>query len=91
MVEFSVKLDEMQSKSLQEYVYRITREALETAKNDAGVGKEFLNQAEMAKWIGISPNSLKEYVKLGLPVCIIGARKFYSKTEVTKFILARQR
>ncbi|QCI86637.1 helix-turn-helix domain-containing protein [Vagococcus zengguangii] len=44
----------------------------------------------MANWLGISVNTLKTYVQKGLPIIIIGGRNFYSKKEVSKFLLRQQ-
>ncbi|WP_249338866.1 helix-turn-helix domain-containing protein [Vagococcus zengguangii] len=83
-------LDEKQSQDLQQYIYELTNEAVKKAVKDAGSDKEFLSQKEMALWLGISVNTLKTYVQKGLPIIVIGGRNFYSKKEVSKFLLRQQ-
>lgn len=91
MSGFQVLLDEKQSKELQKYIYELTNEAIKRAIHDAGADKDFLNQREMGDWLGVSVNTLKNYVKVGLPIIIMGGRNFYSKNEVSKFMLLRQK
>lgn len=91
MSGFQVLLDEKQSKELQKYIYELTNEAINRAIHDAGADKDFLNQREMGDWLGVSVNTLKNYVKEGLPIIIMGGRNFYSKNEVSKFMLLRQK
>ena len=88
---FQVMLDEQQSNELKKYIFEITREAVEKATKDIGANKDFLNQREMADWIGVSVNTLKAYVREGLPIIILGGRNFYSKCEVSKFLLGKQK
>lgn len=88
---FQVLLDEEQSKNLQKFIYELTNEAVQRAIHDAGADKDFLNQKEMGLWLGVSTNTLKNYTREGLPIIVIGDRNFYSKKEVSKFLLARQK
>ena len=90
MSGFQVMLSENQTKELQKYIFELTNEAVRKAVHDVGADKDFLNQKEMSEWIGVSTNTLKSYVRGGLPIIIIGGRNFYSKKEVSKFMLQRQ-
>lgn len=90
MQGFQVMLDKEQSLKLQEYIYELTSAAVTKAVTDAGSNKEFLSQKEICDWIGVSTNTLKSYVRMGLPVIVMGGRNLYSKKEVSKFLLERQ-
>ncbi|EGO7562337.1 hypothetical protein IGK80_001908 [Enterococcus sp. DIV0609] len=90
MEGFQVLLNEKQTKELQKFVYDLTNEAIKKAIHDVSSDKDFLNQREMSDWLGVSINTLKNYVKEGLPIIVIGGRNFYSKSEVSKFMLQRQ-
>lgn len=91
MEGFQVLLNEKQTKDLQKFVYDLTSEAIKRAVHDVGADKDFLNQKEMSNWLGVSINTLKNYVREGLPIIVIGGRNFYSKNEVSKFMLQRQK
>ncbi|WP_271522810.1 DNA-binding protein [Enterococcus mundtii] len=90
MEGFQVLLNKKQTQELQKFVYDLTNEAIKKAIHDVSSDKDFLNQREMSDWLGVSINTLKNYVKEGLPIIVIGGRNFYSKSEVSKFMLQRQ-
>lgn len=90
MEGFQVLLNKKQTQELQKFVYDLTNEAIKKAIHDVSSDKDFLNQREMSDWLGVSINTLKNYVKEGLPIIVIGGRNFYSKSEISKFMLQRQ-
>lgn len=90
MSGFQVMLNEAQTKELQNYIFNVTNEAVQQAIHNAGTDKDFLNQKEMSAWIGVSVNTLKTYVREGMPIIVMGGRNFYSKKEVSKFMLKKQ-
>ncbi|MFY8329457.1 DNA-binding protein [Vagococcus carniphilus] len=91
MSGFQVMLSESQTKELQRYIFELTNEAVHQAIHTASADKEFLNQKEMSNWIGVSVNTLRSYVREGMPMIVIGGRNLYSKKEVSKFLLTKQK
>lgn len=87
---FEITLTPEQTKSLQQFIFEATNEAVQKAVQVAGTDKDWLNQADMAIWLGTSTSTLLSYVKDGLPVSDHNGRKFYSKREVTKWLLSKQ-
>lgn len=72
--------------------YQIATKAIEKAEENAGITRDYLNQKEMAEYLNVSENFLKNAVRNeGLPVAELGARKFYSKKLVNEFMLARMK
>ncbi|MDG4977303.1 helix-turn-helix domain-containing protein [Lactococcus lactis] len=91
MSEFQITLTEEQTKSLQHYVFEMTSEAVKRAVSTAGSDKEWLNQGDAAKWLGVSTSTLLNYVKeYSLPCSGKGGRKFYSKTQISAWLLESQ-
>lgn len=86
-----VTLNEEQSNSLKQYIYQITQEGIEEARKTAGLDKPFLKQKYMAEWLGVSVNTLKKFEADNMPSIIIDGIKFYSKDEVSKWILKHQK
>lgn len=72
--------------SFRSYLYSIFIDELQKAKEDVGVNKKIMNQMEMSEYLGISPTSIREYEKLGLPFSQISKRKFYDVDECRKWI-----
>lgn len=81
MSGFQVMLSENQTKELQKYIFELTNEAVRRAVHDVGADKDFLNQKEMSEWIGVSVNTLKSYVRGGLPIIIIGGEIFIQRKK----------
>ena len=72
--------------------YQIATKAIEKAEENAGITRDYLNQKEMAEYLNVSENFLKNAVRNeGLPVAELGASKFYSKKLVNEFMLARMK
>lgn len=90
MDNIQVMLTSEQSASLKEYIYNITKESIEEVKREAGLDKPFLKQNAMAKYLGISVNTLKKLETYGLKSVTIDGLKLYSKEEAVKFLLQYQ-
>ncbi len=91
MENLQVFLSKEQSESLKQYVFEIAKESIAEAKKVAGLDKPFLKQNEMAKYLGISVNSLKKLQTYGLPSVMIDGLRLYSKEEAVKFLLQHQK
>ena len=72
------------------YLYSLFIEELERAKQDAGTNKKIMNTTEMSSYLGISPTTLRQYEKLGLPFSSIGKRKFYDVDDCRRWITQQQ-
>ncbi|HJA90181.1 MAG TPA: helix-turn-helix domain-containing protein [Candidatus Jeotgalibaca merdavium] len=90
-MEMNVVLSQEQSNQLKQYVFEITREGIEEARNSAKLDKPFLRQKFMAEWLGISVNTLIKLESEGLPSIPINGLKFFSKEEVSKWLMQRQK
>lgn len=86
-----VSLSEEQTVSLKRYIFTITQEAVEEARKSAGLDKPFLKQKYASEYLGISVNTLKSLEKQGLPSITINGLKLYSKEEMKKFLLSKQK
>lgn len=72
--------------SFRSYLYSIFISELQKAKEDVGANKKILNQMEISKHLGVSPTSIREYEKLGLPFSQIGKRKFYDVDKIRNWL-----
>ena len=72
--------------SFRSYLYSIFIDELQKAKDDVGANKKILNQMEISEHLGVSPTSIREYEKLGLPFSQIGKRKFYDVDKIRQWL-----
>lgn len=86
-----VSLSEEQTVSLKRYIFEITKETIEEVRKSAGLDKPFLKQKYAAEYLGISVNTLKSLERQGLPSITIDGLKLYSKEEMNKFLLSKQK
>lgn len=92
MEAIKLMISEEQEQLFLKQFYQIATKAIEMAEENAGLTKEYLNQKEMAEYLNVSENFLKNAVrKEGLPVIQMGSRKFYSKKAINEFMLSRMK
>ena len=91
MTNIQVTLSDEQSASLKEFIYSITRESIEEARKATKSDRKFLKQKYAAEWLGVSVNKLKDFEDLGMPTIIIDGMKFYSKDDMSQWILKYQK
>lgn len=90
MANISVFLSDEDASSLKSHVYSIITEEVKKARQDAALDKPLLTQIEIAKYLGVSPTTVREFERIGLPYGSIGKRKFYDKNECRKWLLQQQ-
>ncbi|MGO2082473.1 hypothetical protein [Vagococcus sp.] len=82
----SLQVTLVNEESFRRYLYSIFIEELQKAKEDVGTNKKILNQMEISEHLGVSPTSIREYEKLGLPFSQIGKRKFYDVDKIRQWL-----
>lgn len=85
-----VYLSEEQTNELKRFLYLVTKDSIQSAKEDAQLDQPFLKQRYMAEYLGISVNTLKKLERDGLPSITLDGLKLYSKEDVKKWILSHQ-
>lgn len=90
MSNIQVTLSDEQTASLKEFIYTTAREAIEEARAVTKSDRKFLKQKYAAQWLGVSVNKLKEFECAGMPTIMIDGMKFYSKEDMSKWILRHQ-
>ncbi|WCG32623.1 DNA-binding protein [Enterococcus dispar] len=90
MSEFQVTLSSEQSESLQKYIYELTSQTIDQVRREAGLSKEWLRKGEAADFIGISSNTLSQWVEDGLKVSIVNGVQLISKAEISRFLIEHQ-
>lgn len=76
---------------LSKSVQSIYTSAIETARRDVGVIREYLSIDEVCELLGVSRNTLtNNFIEEGLPKYKIGNRQFIKKSELHEFISQHQ-
>lgn len=83
----SVLLSGEQAQEIQERVYKLVTDSVETAKRDAGVSQKWLRKGQAAEYAGVSPNTYTLWVKQGLPCHVIHGVTLFAKADIDFYIL----
>lgn len=75
---------------LEEHVQTIYKQAIQTARNDIGVIREYLSIEEVCELMGISRNTLGNWLSSGLPKYKINNKQYIKRTELNRFISKHQ-
>ncbi|HAP9540013.1 TPA: hypothetical protein IWK11_002762 [Enterococcus faecium] len=86
----TVMLDKQQTNQLKNYVFEMTKEAIDQARIDTGLERPFLKGKEMAKYLNVSYTTFLKFKRLGLPVILLEKMELFSKEECKKWILSHQ-
>lgn len=90
MEKIGVILDQEQTKNLKNYVFEITKEAIDQARLDTGLETPFLKGKQMSQYLNVSYGTFLKFKRLGLPVIKVDSIELYSKEEVKKWLLSHQ-
>ncbi|HAP8678198.1 TPA: hypothetical protein IV208_001353, partial [Enterococcus faecium] len=63
----TVMLDKQQTNQLKNYVFEMTKEAIDQARIDTGLERPFLKGKEMAKYLNVSYTTFLKFKRMGLP------------------------
>ena len=86
----TVMLDKQQTNQLKNYVFEMTKEAIDQARIDTGLERPFLKGKEMAKYLNVSYTTFLKFKRMGLPVILLEKMELFSKEECKKWILSLQ-
>lgn len=75
---------------LEEQVQAIYLEAIQTARRDIGVLREYLSIEEVCELMDISRNTLGNWLEIGLPKYRINNKQYIKKSDLDKFVSQHQ-
>lgn len=83
---FQIVLDEQQRKELSNDIYTTVKDAIRQAREEEQCAKPYLNKKEMAKWLGVSTDTIYKLIKRGLPVTKIDGMQLIGKEAMINFL-----
>lgn len=90
MAEVQVILAEQQAEALQNNIYQLINNAVETARRDTGLDKKFLKKKDAAKYAGVSLSTFSNWlIKYNIPVHYIDGIQLISKQDIDSFIISQ--
>ena len=86
MNEVKIILEDNQLKYLRTIVYNSLIEEIQRARQDAGIGKRYLNKKEVCEYLHVADNTLDKWIELGLPKISIGGSVRYDKLAIDSWL-----
>lgn len=79
-------LDQEQQNEIQKIINAGIAKAVKQATNK----RPFYNRKEIASYLGVSPETITNWAKLGMPVSIIDGRKIYVTDSVINWVKSKE-
>ena len=86
MAEIKIPIPEAFNDELKSMLRAAAREVIQEVVTQETRAKDYMSARDLQKYMGISPNTLAEWIRLGLPVSVIGSKRYISKKSLDEFI-----
>lgn len=86
MAEIKIPIPEAFNSELQEMLRAAAREVIQEVVTQETRAKDYMSAKEVQTYMGISPNTLAEWIRLGLAVSVIGSKRYISKKSLDEFL-----
>ncbi|HEM3681403.1 TPA: helix-turn-helix domain-containing protein [Streptococcus suis] len=81
-----VILPDEQVHQIQILISDLIKNEIENRLKNSNIESPYLNKQQACEYLGISNNTLDEWIKKGLPVIRIGKTVRFNKTEVNRWL-----
>lgn len=88
--QISLSLPSEFTEQLEAQVQAVYLEAIQTARADVGVIREYLSIEDVCEMMDVSRNTLTNWLESGLPKYRIGNKQYIKKSELNKFVSQHQ-
>ena len=83
---FQIILDQTQKEELGKDIYTTVTDAIKKARQEEQHAKPYLNKKEMAKWLGVSTDTVYRFIRNGLPVADVDGMQLIGKETAINFL-----
>ena len=84
--ELKIPIPESFNDDLREFLRSAAREVIQEVVTQETRAKDYMSAKEVQTYMGISPNTLAEWIRLGLPVSVVGSKRYISKRHLDEFL-----
>ena len=83
---FQIVLDQTQKEELSKDIYTTVTDAIEKARQKEQRAKPYLNKKDIAKWLGVSTDTIYRFIRNGLPVSDVDGIQLIGKETAINFL-----
>ena len=84
--ELRVKLDDGFNDEFKQLLRIAAKEVIQEVITQETRAKDYMSAKEIQSYMGISPNTLAEWFRIGLPCSVIGSKRYVSKRHLDEFL-----
>jgi len=86
MAEIKIPIPEAFNDDLREMLRAAAREVIQEVVTQETRAKDYMSAKEVQAYMGISPNTLAEWIRLGLICSVVGSKRYISKKSLDEFL-----
>ena len=86
MAEIKIPIPEAFNDELKQLLRAAAREVIQEVVTQETRAKDYMSAKEIQIYMGISPNTFSEWARMGLPVSVIGSKRYVSKRHLDEFL-----
>ena len=86
MAKLEIPIPEAFNDELKSMLRAAAREVIQEVVTQETRAKDYMSAKEIQNYMGISPNTLAEWIRLGLAVSVIGSKRYISKRHLDEFL-----
>lgn len=86
MAEIKIPIPEAFNDELKSMLRAAAREVIREVVTQETRAKDYMSAKEVQTYMGISPNTLAEWIRLGLICSVVGSKRYISKKSLDEFL-----
>lgn len=86
MAKLEIPIPEAFNDELKQLLRSAAREVIQEVVTQETRAKDYMSARDLQNYMGISPNTLAEWIRLGLPVSVVGSKRYISKRHLDEFL-----
>lgn len=86
MAELRVKIDDAFNDEFKAMLRSAAREVVEEVISQETRLKDWVTVKEIQEYFNVSPNTVAAWIRSGLPVSVVGSKRYISKRHLDEFL-----
>ena len=86
MAELKIPIPEAFNDELKQLLRTAAKEVIQEVVTQETRAKDYMSAKEVQSYMGISPNTLAEWIRLGLHCSVVGSKRYISKRHLDEFL-----
>lgn len=86
MANLQIPIPDTFNEELKILLRAAAREVIEEVVTQETRAKDYMSAKEVQTYMGISPNTLAEWIRLGLICSVVGSKRYISKRHLDEFL-----